>query len=124
MPVRILKLTTFGRRRWRMGVDKVQAGRMTGTNTKDVRVGQGDVSLGPYIRNMGSTRPLVLPILSRMPENPVPMSRGNGARIMNIFVEGGRFISLQTHFSGSAVAAILEFAASKSLLADQAALVF
>jgi hypothetical protein len=74
-----------------MGVDKVQAGRMTGTDTKDVRVGQGDVSLGPYIRNMGMNSPLVLPMLSRMPENSVPMSRGNGARIMNIFAEGGRF---------------------------------
>jgi hypothetical protein len=42
-----------------------------------------------------------------MPEKPVPMARGNGARIMNIFSEGGRFICLQTHFFGSTVAAIL-----------------
>jgi hypothetical protein len=107
MPVRILKLTTFGQRRWRMGVDKVQAGRMTGTETKNVRIGRRRCF--PWANTYatwGCTRPSVLPTPSRMPEKPVPMARGNGARIMN-FSEGGRFICLQTHFFGSAVAVIL-----------------
>jgi hypothetical protein len=30
---------------------------MTGTETKNVRVGQGDVCLGQYIRNMGINSP-------------------------------------------------------------------
>src|ERR1700730_1709686 len=41
------------------------------------------------------------------PEKSVPMVRRNGARIMNIFAEGGQLICLQTHFFGSAVAVIL-----------------
>jgi hypothetical protein len=41
------------------------------------------------------------------PEKSVPMARGKGARIMNIFAEGGQFICLQTHFFGSAAAMIL-----------------
>jgi len=31
-------------------------------------------------------------MLSRTPEKSVPMARGNGARITNIFAEGGQFI--------------------------------
>jgi hypothetical protein len=43
----------------------------------------------------------------RTPEKSVPMVRRIGARIMNIFAEGGQLICLQTHFFGSAVAVIL-----------------
>jgi len=46
-------------------------------------------------------------MLSRKREKSVPMARGNVARIMNIFAEGGEFICFQTHFFGSAVAVIL-----------------
>jgi hypothetical protein len=56
---------------------------------------------------MGMNSPFGAAKPSRMPEKPVPMARGNGARIMNIFAEGGQFICLQTHFFGSAVAVIL-----------------
>jgi hypothetical protein len=91
-----------------MGVDKVQAGRMTGTETKNVRVGRGRRFLGPIQMQHGDKlAPSVLPMLSRTPEKSVPMSRGNGARIVNIFAEGGQFICLQMHFFGSAVALIL-----------------
>jgi hypothetical protein len=43
-------------------------------------------------------------MLSRTPERSVPMARGNGARIMSIFAEGGQFICLQTLFFESALA--------------------
>ena len=42
-----------------------------------------------------------------MRASAVPMARGNGARIMNIFAEDGQFICLQTHFFGFAVVVIL-----------------
>jgi hypothetical protein len=64
---------------------------------------EGDVSL----RNIGINSPFSAAYASRTPEKSVPMARGNGARIMNIFAEGGQFICLQTHFFGSAVAVIL-----------------
>jgi len=62
---------------------------------------RGRCFLGPIHAHHGDElRPSVLPTLSRTPKKSVPMARGNGARIMNIFAEGGQFIYLQTHFFG------------------------
>ena len=68
---------------------------------------EGDVSLGQYTRNIGINSPFSAAYASRTPEKSVPLACGNGARIMNIFAEGGQFICLQRHFPGSAAGVIL-----------------